>query len=165
MYFLPESRKYMIHPHEDHCIITFDWLIGQPIKFMWPVYKLQCDTDSVISFCVNMGSPVALIVLACNDDLEILEDFAGRNEMEVVRTEVDGHLGLGYFIEGDMLDSLSLLGHLGVACALYKIALPSVPFPPCPSPTSSVSGSSSPEEDELSSDEYESTLVGDSGSV
>ena len=38
---LPENMKYMINPHKDHCIITFDWLIGQPIKLMEPVYKLQ----------------------------------------------------------------------------------------------------------------------------
>ena len=46
------------------------------------------------------------------EDMAVLEDFAGRNEMDVVSVEVWGSVGLGYFREDDMLDCLSLLEHL-----------------------------------------------------
>ena len=84
-----------------------------------------------------MEMPIGLILMQHTEDLEVLEDFAARNEMEVVSVEVSGSFGLGYFEEDDILDCLSLLEHLGLACALYRIAQPIIPCPPQPSPTNS----------------------------
>lgn len=79
--------------------------------------------------------PKALIFMKNMEDLEVLEDFAGRNEMDVVGVEVGGSVGLGYYAEDDMLDCLSLLEHLSLACTLYRIAEPVIPCPPLPSPS------------------------------
>ena len=74
-----------------------------------------------------MGSPFALIIVSHRKALELLEDFAGRNAMAVGSAEVGGLSGLGYFTQDDLLDTLSLLQHLVVACILYEIAPPSNP--------------------------------------
>ena len=82
-----------------------------------------------------MEMPVGLILMNLVEDMAVLEDFAGRNEMDVVSVEVWGSVGLGYFREDDMLDCLSLLEHLSLACTLYRITEPIIPCPPQSSPT------------------------------
>ena len=50
--------------------------------------------------------PIALIILGRNKDLEILEDFAGQNGMDVVCAEVGGSVSIGYFRQEDILARL-----------------------------------------------------------
>ena len=71
-----------------------------------------------------MEMPIGLILMQHTEDLEVLEDFAARNEMEVVSVEVSGSFGLGYFEENDILDCLSLLVTTDDrACPSYKLTL------------------------------------------
>ena len=105
-----------------------------------------------------MGSPVDLIIVSHREDLVLLQDFAGRNAMALVSAEVGGLSGLGYFTQDDLLDTLSLLQHLCVACILYKIALPIVPLPPHASPPSLLSDSSSSLEDASDRVEHSSSV-------
>ena len=67
---------------------------------MLPIYTALLEFPCHI-LSVNMGSPVALIIVSHRKDLELLEDFAGRNSMAVVSTEVGGLSGLGYFTQDD----------------------------------------------------------------
>ena len=100
-------------------------------------------------FKEKMEMPIALILMKNMEDLEVLEDFAGRNELDVVGVEVGGYVGFSYYREDDMLDSLSLLEHLRLACTLYRIAEPVIPCPPHPSPSISDCSVKSVEDQDL----------------
>ena len=57
---------------------------------------------------VNMVSPVTLIIVSRRVDLELLENFAGRNAMAVVSAEARRLSGLGHYTQDDLLDTSSL---------------------------------------------------------
>ena len=43
-----------------------------------------------------MEMPIGRILMNLMEDMAVLEDFAGRNEMDVVSVEVLGSVSLGY---------------------------------------------------------------------
>ena len=47
----------------------------------------------------KMGWQKCLVLMGHVKDLESLEDFAGRNEIDMVFAEVTGYVSLGYFRE------------------------------------------------------------------
>ena len=48
--------------------------------------------------------------------------------MDVVFVEVGGSVSVCYFRQEDMLDCLSLLENIDVACTLYKIVQPNITY-------------------------------------
>ena len=66
---------------------------------LYIIYKgVTCNFNTAF-LKLKKQVPKCLILMGYVKDLEGLEDFAGRNEMDMVFAEVSGSVSLGYFRE------------------------------------------------------------------